>query len=307
MSSQASPNPRPTRLMQAALDAAAAGLYVFPVWPKGKLPAVKDWENAATRAPDTITNWWTARPWNVGIAVGRSRVVVIDLDQGRGQEAPEEWAGASGGREVLRRLATASGEPDPTATYTVTTPTDGEHLYYLMPDGLELRNTQSGLGWKIDTRGHGGFVVGAGSVRAEGMYRVCRHGKVAPLPAWLATALTPPPPPPPAEPMQLSRIRAGACVRAIIEREAADLAAAQPGSRHKARLKAARTLGRLVGGGELEEQTARQILLDAAAGHLGPDTTEREVVRDIDDGIAFGRKAPRSIRRGRERGTSGCP
>jgi hypothetical protein len=139
------------------------------------------------------------------------------------------------------------------------------------------------------------------------MYRVCRHGKVAPLPAWLATALTPPPPPPPAEPMQLSRIRAGACVRAIIEREAADLAAAQPGSRHKARLKAARTLGRLVGGGELEEQTARQILLDAAAGHLGPDTTEREVVRDIDDGIAFGRKAPRSIRRGRERGTSGCP
>ena len=36
MSSQASPNPRPTRLMQAALDAAAAGLYVFPVWPKGK-------------------------------------------------------------------------------------------------------------------------------------------------------------------------------------------------------------------------------------------------------------------------------
>ena len=67
------------------------------------------------------------------------------------------------------------------------------------------------------------------------------------------------------------------------------------------------TLGRLVGGGELEEQTARQILLDAAAGHLGPDTTEREVVRDIDDGIAYGRKLPRSIRRGRERGTSGCP
>ncbi|MEK6443768.1 hypothetical protein [Pseudonocardia sp. T1-2H] len=51
--------------------------------------------------------------------------------------------------------------------------------------------------------------------------------------------------------------------------------------------------------GELEEQTAREILLDAAAGHIGPDTTEREVVRDIDDGIAFGRKLPRTIRRGR--------
>jgi IS30 family transposase len=40
--------------MQAALDAAAAGLYVFPVWPKGKLPAVKDWENAATRDPEEL-------------------------------------------------------------------------------------------------------------------------------------------------------------------------------------------------------------------------------------------------------------
>jgi hypothetical protein len=153
MSSQASPNPRPTRLMQAALDAAAAGLYVFPVWPKGKLPAVKDWENAATRDPDTITDWWTARPWNVGIAVGRSRVVVVDLDQAREDAPPEEFAGASGGAEVLARLAEQAGQPAPVDTYSVTTPSGGEHRYFLMPEGLELRNTQSGLGWKIDTRG----------------------------------------------------------------------------------------------------------------------------------------------------------
>jgi hypothetical protein len=224
--------------------------------------------------------------------------VVVDLDQAREDSPPEEFAGASGGAEVLARLAEQAGQPAPVDTYSVTTPSGGEHRYFLMPEGLELRNTQSGLGWKIDTRGHGGFVVGAGSVRKEGMYRVYRHGKVAPLPAWLAQALTPPPPPP-AEPLQLSWTRAGAYVRAIIDSEAADLAAAQTGSRHEARLKAARTLGRLVGGGELEEQTAREILLDAAAGHIGPDTTEREVLRDIEDGIAYGRKLPRSIRRGR--------
>lgn len=166
-----------------------------------------------------------------------------------------------------------------------------------MPEGLELRNSQSRLGWKIDTRGHGGFVVGAGSVREDGLYRVSRPGAVAPLPSWLAEALTPPPPPPPAEPLALTRRRADAYLQKILDDELEELTDAEPGTRHDARLKAARTLGRLVAGGELDETSARALLMQAAAGHIGADTREAEVIRDLEDGLEYGKRLPRTLRR----------
>jgi hypothetical protein len=53
---------RPTRLLRAALAAAEAGFFVFPVWPRGKTPAVEDWENTATRDPAQLAEWWAALP-----------------------------------------------------------------------------------------------------------------------------------------------------------------------------------------------------------------------------------------------------
>jgi hypothetical protein len=129
-------------------------------------------------------------------------------------------------------------------------------------------------------------------------YRVTRYGRIEAMPGWLAAALAPPPPPPPGEPKQLSWDRAGAYVRAIVESEAHDVAAAQVGSRHHTLLRAARTLGRLVGGGELDEHTARDALHDAAARHIGVDgTTAREIEQTIDDGIAYGKRLPRTMNR----------
>jgi hypothetical protein len=97
--------PQPRRLMRVALEVARAGHFVFPLWPRSKKPAVKDWENVATREPDGIRERWAALPWNVGIACGPSGLHVIDLDDAHGHEPPEEWAGARHGRDVLARLA----------------------------------------------------------------------------------------------------------------------------------------------------------------------------------------------------------
>ncbi len=62
------------------------------------------------------------------------------------------------------------------ATYTVGTGSSGTHLYYRHPPiGPELRNTtgeRGGLGWKVDTRAHGGYVVAAGSTVAGRPYAV---------------------------------------------------------------------------------------------------------------------------------------
>lgn len=48
------------------------------------------------------------------------------------------------------------------------TPSGGLHLYYAAPDGVQLHKTEGdrvrGLGWKIDTRAWGGYMVAPGSL-----------------------------------------------------------------------------------------------------------------------------------------------
>lgn len=82
-------------------------------------------------------------------------------------------------------LAAAADVEMPTRTYTVTTPS-GWHLYFRAPAGVTLRNTAGSLGWRVDSRARGGYVVAAGSVRKQGVYRVARRGSIAQLPEWLA-------------------------------------------------------------------------------------------------------------------------
>lgn len=315
-------DPEVARLRRVALDAAAAGLYVFPVQPGGKLPAVprhsaercrrrgictdghQGWEQRATLDRAQIYRWWSgdaSARFNVGVACGPSGLVVVDLDTST--EPLPDWGGATTGREVLDQLTARHGQTLPD-TYSTVTPTEGEHIYFRMPAGLELRNTHGGhghsLGPLIDTRAGGGFVVGAGSIRPEGAYLVAEHGQIAELPDWLATLLTPPPPPEPrrGEPLALSTPRANAYVAAILAGESAAVEQAPKGQRQITLLTAARSLGRLVGGGELDADNAHALLLDAAAVHIGVDGfTQAEAERTITRGMAYGAQAPRRIDR----------
>lgn len=293
--------PAAGRLARAALAAAAAGHHVFPLHPRSKFPAVEAWEQAATRDPEVITDWWSTRPYNIGAAVGRTGLVVVDLDDGDGEIAPERWSGARGGRDVLAQLAREADAPFPAGTYTVSTP-GGTHLYFRSPAGLALRNTQgeqgNGLGWKVDVRANGGYIVAAGSVRPEGYYRAVNRAPIAELPGWLAVALTPAPAPPRVStpPLQLPGGRAAAYVRAIVEGETEKVQAADHGHRRSTLLAAARTLGRIVGGGSLDEREAERVLTDAAAVHVGTHQfTTAEADRTIRDGLTYGMKAPRRI------------
>jgi hypothetical protein len=192
-------------------------------------------------------------------------------------------------------LAEQIGVEMPIDTFTVATP-GGHHLYFRAPNGELLRNTAGALAWRVDTRANGGYVVAAGSAREQGSYRVEWHAPVAELPVWLARALIPRTLPTPVNRTELTRARASAYVRAIVEREAQLVAAACTGTRHHTLLRAARTLGRLVGGEELSEADARRALHTAAAGHVGvDDTTPREVHQTIEDGMRYGRQLPRRI------------
>jgi hypothetical protein len=122
---------------------------------------------------------------------------------------------------------------------------------------------------------------------------------VSELPGWLAEALNPPPPPHPrpvttwqSTPVPAGRV--AAYVRAVVQGEAANVAAAQVGGRHTTLLAAARRLGHWVGGKVLPEAEAVHALTAAAAHYVGvAGYTAAKVEQTIIDGIAYGARLPR--------------
>lgn len=307
------------RLRDAALSAVRAGCHVFPVRAQEKVPALHGartcrgqgvcsdghlgWEQRATRDEAQIHRWWGGRTaFNIGIACGPSGLVVIDLDDAHGATPPPEWPGCErGGVDVLARLAEQAGQRL-SETMIVTSPSGGIHRYYRAPEGVALRCSAGALGWRVDVRTAGGFIVGPGSVRPEGRYRVTTPGSPAPLPGWLTERLQELATPPVAEltagaPLGLPDGRAGRYLAAIVDDESDKIRVAGHGQRRATLLGAARTLGRLVGGGELSLADARGALLAAAAVHIGVDAfTALEAENTVRDGLEYGTKAPRFLR-----------
>jgi hypothetical protein len=296
--------PRP--LLAAALAAAQRGWPVFPLHPGGKIPAIKHWEDQASTDPEQLTRWWDTAPYNIGIACGPANLVVLDLDT---TDTPTDWGDrpVRHGREVLADLAARAGQPDPSDTLTVHSPSGGEHRYFTAPAGVRLRNTIGqlghGLGPLIDVRAHGGAIAAAGStVRTPGgirRYRAHRGHPSQPreLPAWLLEALTPPPVP------RRTRVRLRGSgderfgyVRAALAGEADAITHAAPGTRAGTVFKAAAALGELVGAGVLDRQLAADTLADAASHHNGIDGwTSTEAARHIRNGLDRGIANPRQL------------
>jgi hypothetical protein len=156
----------PTRSasLRSALEAAERGEAVIPVC--GKQPATPNGYKGASRAPSRITATFNAAPnaTGYGIATGtRSGLMVLDID------TPEALT------EAKRR-----GLPE---TRTVKTGR-GVHLYYRLPEGLELRSRDLAPG--LELKAEGRYVVGPGSAHPDGgRYTVVKDLSVAEAPAWL--------------------------------------------------------------------------------------------------------------------------
>jgi Bifunctional DNA primase/polymerase, N-terminal len=310
---------RRTRMLDAALGAAARGWHVFPLRLNSKRPAFPDhtqkecdgtdprcrgghtgWEPRATTDPGRIRRGWALTPWNVGIACGPSRLVVVDLDTPKpGDTPPPEWdlPGVRTGADVLAVLCERAGEPYPSGTRTVATPSSGTHLYFTAPEGgPELRNTQGsngGLGWLVDTRAGGGLVVAAGSTVDGRRYTVTCDEPPAPLPAWLAGLLRPaelPPQKPVA--VNLPDGRAGGYLRRAVDGELARVLDSPARGHNTALYRAAIALGQLVAGGVLDEQDVTAWLTDAAA-RVGQKPGE--TARTVASGMRAGASRPRSV------------
>ncbi|MFF2657259.1 bifunctional DNA primase/polymerase [Kitasatospora sp. NPDC058032] len=299
-------------LLAAALRAAGRGWRIFPLAPGSKYPALHGesdcprtgpcadghlgWERRATTDPQVIHRTWSHAPYNVGLACGPSNLVVVDLDMPKHARdtPPQQWAGQgiTDGRDVFAALCEQHSQPWP-QTFEVRTGRGGAHLYFTAPTSTVLRNTTGekgqGLGWKVDTRAGGGYVVAPGSTVNHHPYTVVHDTPPAPLPAWLLGLLTPRPAPAGVV-VDVAAVRArigrlGAYVEAAVTREADKVRETGEGGRNDRLFASAAALGRLVATGALPEQDATDALLDAGTrAGLG----EAECRRTIANGLARG-------------------
>lgn len=292
----------PTNVLPFAIAAARRGWSVFPLRTRAKTPVrgFSDWERHATRSEDAINAYWARNPThNLAVATGPSGLVVVDLDTPKdGQTPPPEWTrpGITNGSDVLAALAEEHADGDTTwlETFTVLTRRGGVHLYYASPINAAYRNTAGRLGWLVDTRATGGYVVGPGSYVADtdgrGPYKVINPVAVAPLPEWLATLL---------EPARRRPVTSGQVhqelarkpglavyVTRALRGEVDRVLNAPRGHRNHTLNQAAFAVGTLVGAGVLPKHLAEDALTNAALQiGLEPDETEATVRSGIQAGI----------------------
>jgi hypothetical protein len=286
-------DPEHQALSRAAHWHADQGFSIFPLAPGRKVPAVEDWEVAATTDHLVIARTWRKAPYNIGVATGPSGLLVVDLDQPKNPDdvAPEPWRqrGAANGADVLALVATDHAASTP-PTYTVTTPSGGQHLYYRQPTREQLGNSAGRIGWKIDTRGNGGYVVGAGSITAAGRYRAASTIAPQPLPSWIIAALDTTPPPSKASGGNSALRNTSAYTLAALGGELEKVLAAAPGQRNDTLNRAAFALGQLVGAQLLDHHVAQDELVSAAASI---DLPRAEAERTITSGLTAGQRYPR--------------
>ncbi|MFC0282540.1 DUF3987 domain-containing protein [Camelimonas abortus] len=150
-------NAAPTN-MHAAIELAAAGLFVFPCGPNKK-PLVR-WAALATRDAAKLREWW--RRWPdalIGIHCGMSKITVLDGDRRDRPDAPDG----------VHALLTLVGSEPWAAGHPVTrTLNDGIHIYCRASDAAPLRNSASVVAPGVDVRGDGGFIIAPGSMLPDG-------------------------------------------------------------------------------------------------------------------------------------------
>ncbi|MDQ2882620.1 MAG: bifunctional DNA primase/polymerase [Actinomycetota bacterium] len=287
-----------THLRAWALHFAARGWHVFPITPGAKKPPVIDrWETRASTDPDQIHHWWQHTPYSIGIATGPSRLIVVDLDTPKpGEPVPDRWAtlGINSGAGVLKALA-RQHDTTPGPTYAVRTPSGGWHLYYTAPPGTPLRNTHNLIGFKIDTRAHGGYVIAPPSPVPPSGYQLIDDRDPTELPTWLHQALTPKPSPRLSPPSQRVAANPSGYTAAAVRGECQRVRTAPPGQHNAVLCRAAYALGQLIGAGLLDPDTARAELTTAARALISADCdcTPAEVARVIAAGLTAGARNPR--------------
>lgn len=256
-----------------ALAFADRGWPVFPLEAGSKTPSTSSGFRAATLDSQRIADWWRIWPHaNIGISTGPAALLVIDCDttvEGSGT------AGVVDGADAFCEFSHRNGLGYPD-TYTVSTPSGGLHFYFRVD--VEVPCSTSRVGWHVDVRANGGYVVAAGSTLLDAGYDLLNDVDPIPAPAWLVERASPARPSalwgrhrPPRAPKSSDRYLAAATAA-----ETAAVASAPAGRRNDQLNRSAFALARFVVAGDLDASDVTEQLAGAAleAG-LSPTEVER--------------------------------
>jgi hypothetical protein len=268
----------------AALDYAARGFAVFPCLERSKAPACSRGFHDATTNPATLRRWFASyHRYNIGIATGLiSGVWVLDVDGSDGAAARAELEARFGPLPLTSTVITAAGC----------------HLWFRTD--RPVPSTAGRIGFHLDTRGDGGYVLAPPSRHPDGpSYRFGNDEPLALAPEWLIQRACRKPDPSPIKiitdrsPQITSPTAYG---RAALERECEALARAPCGTRNHALNRASFSLHQLVASGDLDLAEVRNRLIDAATenGLIGdPADGPRSVDKTIASGARAGLLHPR--------------
>lgn len=287
-------------ILSAALAYAAGGQPVFPCDPATKRPFAPAWRKSAAIEAEAVKQLWKSRRGAmIGLPTGKpSGSFVIDIDAGIEKETGEVFEADA----LLSALSEALGEQLP-ATRTARTPRGGLHLYFRMPDGIEIGN-RAGMIPRIDVRGTGGYVIAPPSVRADGAAYAWQDpaADIAEAPAALVDMI----------------LRRGAFGKGVngspsgkgaaidvgeahrkyalsaLDAECQNIKGAPSGQRNTALHNAAANVAELVAAAILDENVALSAIQGAAASNPGSDTPQ-QIEATIRSGWSKGIGKPRDL------------
>src|SRR5262249_25950749 len=151
------------------------------------------------------------------------------------------------------------------------------HRYYRHPGAnIKIWCSTSYLGNGIDCKGDGGMVIGPPSKRPDGQYRWLNKYEIAEPPSWLVDKVTK---------RAAKRPKAGRADKKLDE-ACAEMAAAAEGDRNDTLNRLAFGLAKLIKRGQLDEDTARERLTEAARD---AGLEEREIEATLDSAITAGK------------------
>lgn len=167
--------------LSAALAYAANGIYVLPVARGTKNPGSrvgKVWQDKSSTDAETIIAWYAGTDDGIAIDIGRSGLIVIDVDH---PELMPDW--------LTRLIHTAK----PPMQQTRPSVPDRGHYIFAQPPGRRIgcgRGKLTGMG--LDIKGAGGVIIAAPTQHPEpdGHYRWLVTGEIPILPFPLTEMLS---------------------------------------------------------------------------------------------------------------------
>lgn len=247
----------------------------------GKHPRLNAWQRDATTDPQKIRNWWRSWPdANIGLVMGgEPRLVAVDID-------------GADGRATLAGLETEHGGLPATLTSRSGRVDGGEHRFFRVPEGWDLRAIKNRAGKpggpmpKVDIRAEAGQVVAPPSLHVSGKRYAWldRQTPIATLPRWLYDLATWEPPAPQAPPPRVETPMVDRA-RAYVARISGAVSG-QGGHSHTLLV-----AEHLVRGFELDDGTAMSIICEWNRT-CDPPWSERELAHKIREARRAGTAVP---------------